>query len=67
MVFHANYSSGTAAIRGTMPIKEGHHFWEVKMTTPVYGTDMMIGVATEEMELDKYIHTFCSLLGNILF
>lgn len=66
VLFHTNYSRGTAAIRGTEPFREGHHFWEVKMTTPVYGTDMMIGVATEEMELDKYRNSFCSLLGNLL-
>ncbi|PVD18829.1 hypothetical protein C0Q70_21382 [Pomacea canaliculata] len=64
VLFHTNYSRGTAAIRGTEPFREGHHFWEVKMTTPVYGTDMMIGVATEEMELDKYRNSFCSLLGR---
>ncbi|KAK7482713.1 hypothetical protein BaRGS_00026011 [Batillaria attramentaria] len=64
VIFHANYSSGTAAIRGTTPFREGHHFWEIKMTTPVYGTDMMVGVATADLNLDKYVHTFCSLLGR---
>lgn len=39
--FHADYSCGTAAIRGTKELTDGHHFWEVKMTSPVYGTDMV--------------------------
>ncbi|XP_045141150.1 SPRY domain-containing SOCS box protein 3 isoform X2 [Echinops telfairi] len=41
--FHAEYSCGTAAIRGTKELGEGQHFWEIKMTSPVYGTDMVSG------------------------
>lgn len=37
------YSCGTAAIRGTKELGEGQHFWEIKMTSPVYGTDMVSG------------------------
>jgi SPRY domain-containing SOCS box protein 3 len=39
--FHPDFSSGTAAVRGTKVMKEGQHYWEVKMVTPVYGTDMV--------------------------
>jgi hypothetical protein len=39
--FHADYSCGTAATRGTEALAEGQHFWEIKMTSPVYGTDMV--------------------------
>lgn len=39
--FHADYSYGTVAIRGTKALAEGQHFWEIKMTSPVYGTDMV--------------------------
>ncbi|XP_055991215.1 SPRY domain-containing SOCS box protein 3 isoform X2 [Sorex fumeus] len=49
--FHVEYSCGTAAVRGTKELGDGQHFWEIKMTSPVYGTDM-------------YQHTFCSLLGR---
>ncbi|MEJ1287509.1 splA/ryanodine receptor domain and SOCS box containing 3 [Cricetulus griseus] len=44
--FHVEYSCGTAAIRGTKELGDGQHFWEIKMTSPVYGTDMgsIIGV-----------------------
>ncbi|XP_005255730.1 SPRY domain-containing SOCS box protein 3 isoform X1 [Homo sapiens] len=62
--FHMEYSCGTAAIRGTKELGEGQHFWEIKMTSPVYGTDMMVGIGTSDVDLDKYRHTFCSLLGR---
>ncbi|XP_054549868.1 SPRY domain-containing SOCS box protein 3 isoform X2 [Talpa occidentalis] len=62
--FHTEYSCGTAAIRGTKELGDGQHFWEIKMTSPVYGTDMMVGIGTSEVDLDKYQHTFCSLLGR---
>jgi len=35
------YSCGTAAIRGNKELADGQHFWEIKMTSPVYGTDMV--------------------------
>lgn len=41
--FHSDYSCGTAAIRGTKELANGQHFWEIKMTSPVYGTDMVSG------------------------
>ncbi|KAJ8399869.1 hypothetical protein AAFF_G00405990 [Aldrovandia affinis] len=62
--FHMEYSCGTAAIRGTKELADGQHFWEIKMTSPVYGTDMMVGIGTSDVNLDKYRHTFCSLLGK---
>lgn len=39
--FHSEYSCGTAAIRGSKELSDGQHFWEIKMTSPVYGTDMV--------------------------
>jgi len=39
--FHSEYSCGTAGIRGAKPLADGQHFWEIKMTSPVYGTDMV--------------------------
>ncbi|KAG9342930.1 hypothetical protein JZ751_015146 [Albula glossodonta] len=62
--FHMEYSCGTAAIRGSKELADGQHFWEIKMTSPVYGTDMMVGIGTSDVNLDKYRHTFCSLLGK---
>ncbi|KAM4715830.1 SPRY domain-containing SOCS box protein 3 [Anableps anableps] len=62
--FHSDYSCGTAAIRGSRELSEGQHYWEVKMTSPVYGTDMMVGVGTSEVNLDKFKYSFGSLLGH---
>ncbi|NWR81003.1 SPSB3 protein, partial [Centropus unirufus] len=62
--FHMEYSCGTAAVRGNKELADGQHFWEIKMTSPVYGTDMMVGIGTSDVNLDKYRHTFCSLLGK---
>ncbi|XP_038156912.1 SPRY domain-containing SOCS box protein 3 isoform X1 [Cyprinodon tularosa] len=62
--FHSDYSCGTAAIRGTRELSEGQHYWEVKMTSPVYGTDVMVGVGTSEVNLDKFKYSFGSLLGH---
>ncbi|GAB1602906.1 SPRY domain-containing SOCS box protein 3 [Argonauta hians] len=64
VLFHMDYSCGTAAVRGTTPLKDNQHYWEVKMTSTVYGTDMMVGVGTQSIDLDKYRHAFCSLLGR---
>ncbi|XP_022598818.1 SPRY domain-containing SOCS box protein 3-like isoform X1 [Seriola dumerili] len=62
--FHSDYSCGTAAIRGTKELADGQHFWEVKMTSPVYGTDMMVGIGTSEVNLEKFKYSFGSLLGH---
>ncbi|KAJ7990057.1 hypothetical protein DPEC_G00310900 [Dallia pectoralis] len=62
--FHTEYSCGTAAIRGSKELTDGQHFWEIKMTSPVYGTDMMVGIGTGDVNLDKFRYTFCSLLGK---
>lgn len=40
-IFHVSYSSGTAAVKGSQPMSDRQYFWEVKMTSPVYGTDMV--------------------------
>lgn len=40
--FHPGYSSGTAAIRGDSPFQHGHiYYWEIKMLTALYGTDVV--------------------------
>ena len=42
VMFHPDYSCGTAAVRGSTPLGPGgEHYWEIKMTSAVYGTDMV--------------------------
>lgn len=49
--FHSDYSCGTAAIRGMKELADGQHFWEVMMTSPVYGTDMVSSDANSSVIL----------------
>lgn len=43
--FHPGYSSGTAAVRGNVICLPGYHyFWEIKMLTSLYGTDVVSAI-----------------------
>jgi len=65
VIFHPTYSSGTAAILGNTPLcSPHHHYWEVKMLSPVYGTDVMVGLATRAINTASHTHSFASLLGH---
>lgn len=45
VLFHPVYSSGTAALRGNQAFEQNHHYyWEVKMTTRLYGTDVVCNI-----------------------
>lgn len=40
--FHDVFSNGTSAVRGTKLLEKGkHHYWELKILTPTYGTDIV--------------------------
>lgn len=61
--FNPGYSNGTTAIRGSECLAKGrHHYWEIKILTPVYGTDIMVGVGTKNVK--TRLETYCSLLGR---
>jgi len=63
--FHPVLSTGTAIATGSSSLTSGyHHFWEVKLTKPVYGTDIMIGITTQEFEFSGSRNMFSSLLGK---
>lgn len=63
--FHPGYSSGTAAVRGDMPCVAGsEYYWEIKVLTLLYGTDVMVGVCTDKVDLDTAQLNFRSLLGS---
>ncbi|XP_059052059.1 SPRY domain-containing SOCS box protein 3-like [Achroia grisella] len=65
VTFHPFYSSGTAAVRGDMPFSHNHHYyWEVKMLTETYGTDIMVGVGTSKVSVSNSQFEFTSLLGQ---
>ncbi len=51
VLFHKTYSTGTAVVLGDAALEPGmHHYWELKWTGPVYGTAVMVGLATERWE-----------------
>ncbi|XP_068982129.1 SPRY domain-containing SOCS box protein 3-like [Bombus flavifrons] len=63
--FHNGYSYGTAVVRGTNVLEKGrHHYWEVKMLSCIYGTDIMVGVGTSNVNLNSAEDYFCSFLGR---
>ncbi|XP_045536519.1 SPRY domain-containing SOCS box protein 3 isoform X2 [Papilio machaon] len=63
VTFHPYYSSGTAAVRGETPmVHNNHYYWEVKMLSETYGTDIMVGVGSGKVPESQY--TFTSLLGQ---
>ncbi|XP_071868703.1 SPRY domain-containing SOCS box protein 3 [Bombus fervidus] len=63
--FHNGHSYGTAVVRGTNILeKNRHHYWEVKMLSCIYGTDVMVGVGTSNVNLNSAERDFCSFLGR---
>ena len=65
IIFHPTYSAGTASVFGSLPLlTPHHHYWEVKMLSPVYGTDVMVGLATKAINTTSHTHSFASLLGH---
>ncbi len=42
VTFNPGFSVGTVAVRGATPFKQGyHHYFEIEMSSDVYGTDMV--------------------------
>ncbi|XP_034832081.1 SPRY domain-containing SOCS box protein 3-like [Maniola hyperantus] len=65
VTFHPFYSSGTAAVRGDSPLLHEHHYyWEVKILTETYGTDIMVGIGTSKVNTSDSEFRFTSLLGQ---
>ena len=62
--FHNGYSYGTAAVRGTKVLEKGrHHYWEVKMLTSIYGTDI-VNIFQEKLIRDNLQFLF---VNNMTF
>uniref|UniRef100_W8BGI8 SPRY domain-containing SOCS box protein 3 n=1 Tax=Ceratitis capitata TaxID=7213 RepID=W8BGI8_CERCA len=65
ITFHPTYSQGTAIVRSVRPLKAGMvHFWEMRIITPLAGTDVMFGVGTDKVELNQFQYHFVSALGT---
>ncbi|KII63459.1 SPRY domain-containing SOCS box protein 3 [Thelohanellus kitauei] len=65
VVFHPEFSSGTEMVLGdTQFVKGNIYFWEIELLTPVYGTDMMVGIATSDINTNQYQYMFRGPLGE---
>nr|CAH7723015.1 unnamed protein product [Callosobruchus chinensis] len=64
ILFHPYISSGTGAARVDLELKPNfHYYWEIKMLTMLYGTDVMVGVGTSDVILNNWKYKACSMLG----
>ncbi|XP_017035174.1 SPRY domain-containing SOCS box protein 3 [Drosophila kikkawai] len=65
IIFHPRRSNGTAIARGSRPLKAGMvHCWETLVMTPLVGTDVMVGIGTDKVNLGEFISKFTSALGG---
>ncbi len=65
VIFHPNGSHGTEVIRGNTCFKKNEeYYWEIQIRSRVYGTDIMFGVGTAFLDLNKYKDRYCSPLGK---
>uniref|UniRef100_A0A182JX67 B30.2/SPRY domain-containing protein n=1 Tax=Anopheles christyi TaxID=43041 RepID=A0A182JX67_9DIPT len=64
VIFHPVYSQGTTIVRGSEPLYRGrHHYWEIKILSPLSGTDIMFGIGTDKVDLVRHQFSFTSVLG----
>lgn len=61
-LFHPNWSSGTAGVRGGRILNNGKYFWELRLSQRIFGTSMMFGVGTRKARL--HADTFTNLIGE---
>ncbi|XP_002737573.1 SPRY domain-containing SOCS box protein 3-like [Saccoglossus kowalevskii] len=62
VLFHPNWSNGTAAVRGNDALNNGRHYWEIDVSQRIFGTSMMFGVGTKRARL--HVDAFVNLLGE---
>lgn len=61
-LFHPNWSSGTAGVRGTRMLNNGRYFWELHLSKRIFGTSMMFGIGTKKARL--HADSFTNLIGE---
>ncbi|CAB3226371.1 unnamed protein product [Arctia plantaginis] len=65
VTLHPYYSAGTAVVRGdTCFNRDFTYYWEVKIMTEPYGTDVMVGVGSENVDINDSLFSFRSFLGR---
>lgn len=65
ITFHPEYSQGTQIIRGNKRLEPKMiHYWEIQICSCLTGTDMMFGIGTDKVNLNKHQYEFTSALGE---
>jgi len=65
VLFHREYSRGTAAVRGTLALTTTTiRYWEIHASHRVFGTALMFGVGQRHARL-HVDHHFCQLVGGV--
>ncbi|KAF7266316.1 SPRY domain-containing SOCS box protein SP555 [Rhynchophorus ferrugineus] len=62
VLFHPNWSNGTAAAMGTRVLNGGRYYWELLLPKRIFGTSMMFGIGTKKTKL--HVDAFVNLLGS---
>ena len=64
LFFHRSFSSGTAVLRGNVPLaRDSHHYWELEMGSPIYGSAVMVGLGTKEASVHSFRGVFAPAIG----
>ncbi|XP_017085209.1 SPRY domain-containing SOCS box protein 3-like [Drosophila eugracilis] len=64
IVFHHSRSRGTAIVKGKQSLQPGMiHYWEMLAVSPLFGTDVMFGIGTQNLDLGQYDFRYVSGLG----
>lgn len=62
--FNNMFTTGTSVIRSDRPLERNMiHYWEIKIVHWLSGTDLMIGIGKESVNLMEYRYKFASVLG----
>lgn len=61
-LFHPYCSTGSAGVRGTKALINGHHYWEISINERIFGTSIMLGLATKEARL--HLSGYVNLMGR---
>ena len=64
LFFHRSFSSGTAILKGGVPLERGHHhYWELEMKSPIYGSAVMVGLGTKDAPVHAFTDVFAPAIG----
>ncbi|XP_054734691.1 SPRY domain-containing SOCS box protein 3-like [Anastrepha obliqua] len=64
VIFRYHYNSGTVVVRSERELEVGMvHFWEMRILTPLEGSDVIFGIGTDKINLNQFPRGHVSPLG----